>query len=349
MSMTKSGETMSASGIYSVDGEALDRYLGHNEGHGAGEMSEHLLKQLWQDIDLEHHNVLLELMEAFKLLRPLQSVDGEKSQKYLVPAMLVTDKLPQQYVEPQWWCPSFVSDVAEMSVDDTSKQVEMRIIYQVLGGRLPFACMSELQVSLTQQVESVQEGRYYAPETAVVNRLCGSVLSAAYKCGGGRVREWVIVSRDQMVQEQSNPEGTLHVSDCIRVMGWVSLGSDEGATDWRFFRMVTRQIEDMRQGASGLCLKKMALYVDAEGRQSKHLHVTAALASRPLLSLEFDGGVKKDIDRDLVLPGASEIKQTRESSTDSRRQQAVILASYQRCCALYCGWCRCGSAFSPVA
>jgi hypothetical protein len=35
---------------------------------------------------MEYHNVLLKLMEAFKLLRPL----GEK---YLVPAMLVTDKL----------------------------------------------------------------------------------------------------------------------------------------------------------------------------------------------------------------------------------------------------------------
>jgi hypothetical protein len=105
----------------------------------------------------------------------------------------------------------------------------MRIIYQVLGGRLPFGCMSELQVSRAQQVESVQEGWHYAPETAVVERLCRSVLSAAYKCGGGRVREWVMVSRDQM-KEQTNPEAADHASDCIRVMGWVSLSSDKGAT-----------------------------------------------------------------------------------------------------------------------
>ena len=52
----------------------------------------------------------------------------------------------------------------------------------------------------------------------------------------------------------------------------------------------------------------MVLYVDTEGRQSNNLHVTAALASRELLPLEFDGGVKHDIDRDLVLPGASVIK-----------------------------------------
>jgi hypothetical protein len=72
--------------LSSADGEALDRYLGYTEGHGAGELSEQLLKQLWQDIDMEYHNVLLKLMEAFKQLRPL----GEK---YLMPAMLVTDKL----------------------------------------------------------------------------------------------------------------------------------------------------------------------------------------------------------------------------------------------------------------
>jgi hypothetical protein len=32
------------------------------------------------------------------------------------------------------------------------------------------------------------------------------------------------------------------------------------------------------------------------------LHVTETLDSREVLSLEFDGGFKKDIDRDLVLP-----------------------------------------------
>ncbi len=285
-------------------GEALDRYLGYKEGHGAGELSKQLLRHLWRDIDPQDHRVLVQLMMAFKLLRPLMCVDGEK---YLVPAMLVTDKLPLEYVEPKWWSPSFASDVAEMSVDDASKRAEMRIIYEVMGGRLPFGFMSELQVSLAQ-AESVQEGRHYAPETAVVDRLCGSVLSAAYKCGGGRVREWVIVSRDQMVQEQANTEAPVPVSDCIRIMGWVSLDSDKGSTDWRLFRRVTRQIEDMRQRASGLCFKKMVLYVDAEGRQSNYLHVTAALASRELLRLEFDGGVKQDIDCDLVLPSASEIK-----------------------------------------
>ncbi len=152
------------------------------------------------------------------------------------------------------------------------------------------------------QAESVQEGRHYAPETAVLERLCGSVLSAAYNCGGGRVREWVIVSPDQMVQEQANTEAPVPASDCIRIMGWVSLDSDKGSTDWRLFRRMKTQIQDMHQRA---CLEKMVLYVDAGGSRSKYLHVTTALASRELLPLEFDGGVKQDIDRKLVLPGAS--------------------------------------------
>jgi hypothetical protein len=64
----------------------------------------------------------------------------------------------------------------------------------------------------------------------------------------------------------------------------------------------------MRQRASGLCLKKMVFYVDAEDRQANYLPVTAAVASRDLLSLEFDAGVEEDIDCDLVLPSGSEIK-----------------------------------------
>jgi hypothetical protein len=52
--------------------------------------------------------------------------------------------------------------------------------------------------------------------------------------------------------------------------------------------------------------------VDAEGRQSKYLHVTETVDSREVLSLEFDSGVKQYIDRDLVLPGgASDIKLTK--------------------------------------
>jgi hypothetical protein len=144
-------------------------------------------------------------------------------------------------------------------------------------------------------------------------------------------------------------------------MGWVSLDSDKGSTDWRLFRRVTRQIEDMRQRASGLCLKKMVLYVDAEGRQSNYYHLTAALASRELLPLEFDGGVKQDIDRDLVLPGASEIKLTKgmqhrlQDNTINRveaffakkiddleidvQREAQLMMRIMRCCMNNdCGW-----------
>ena len=58
----------------SADGETLDRYLGHKEGHVSGDLSKELLRHLSRDIEPQDHKVLLKLMEAFKLLRPLTSM-----------------------------------------------------------------------------------------------------------------------------------------------------------------------------------------------------------------------------------------------------------------------------------
>ncbi len=53
-------------------------------------------------------------------------------------------------------------------------------------------------------------------------------------------------------------------------------------------------------------------------------HVIKTLDSREILSLEFDGGVKQYIDRDLVLPGGgSDIKLTKEKQD---RLKSVLLS-----------------------
>ena len=120
--------------------------------------------------------------EAFKLLRPLPLAE----QTYLVPAMLPRSELPPEYTTPLWWCPSKASGAAVVCAD-MAVRAEMRIVYEVLGGSLPFGFMSELQVSLVSlsHSESVEEELTSASETAVVDRMCGTVLSEAYECGGG--------------------------------------------------------------------------------------------------------------------------------------------------------------------
>jgi len=233
--------------------ESLDRFLGTSEGYGSGVVTRQLLTQhLWRDFIRKDHEVLLQLMQAFKLLRPLA-----ETKTYLVPAMLPKSELPTEYVTPYWWCPSKATLAAIMHVEQSVRRAEMRIMYKVLGGRLPFGFMSELQVSLAQ-TESVDpnEELHFAPEAAVVDRLSGSVLCAGYKCGNGSVREWVIVSRKRTRNEGKDGEASGHLTDSIRVMGWVELSSSstKGATDWRLFKRIMQKIEDMEQSAPGLCV-----------------------------------------------------------------------------------------------
>ena len=209
----------------------LDDFLGIGtvQAHGAGVLTRQLLKHLWQrlDLNLQHHTVLLDLMKAFKLLRPLADKD-----KFLVPAMLPQCALPDEYVKPDWWRPSTVGAVAMMHVEDEVRRGEMRIMYKVLGGHLPFGFISELQVRLAQTQNAGDKNLHFAPEAAVVDRIAGSVLSAAYKCGGGRIREWIVLSRPLALagqeQEQGSEPWTVPVAaDSICIMGWVELLSQD--------------------------------------------------------------------------------------------------------------------------
>jgi len=65
------------------DSEALDRFLGTQQIYGSGVLTRQLLtRHLWRHLNPRHHTLLLELMTAFKLLRPLADKDT-----FLVPAM----------------------------------------------------------------------------------------------------------------------------------------------------------------------------------------------------------------------------------------------------------------------
>jgi len=72
----------------------------------------------------------------------------------------------------------------------------MRIEYTAQGRSLPFGFFNELQVRLsTSDSVDADAGLHFAPDASVVDRIASSVLSEAYACGGGIVREWAIVSR----------------------------------------------------------------------------------------------------------------------------------------------------------
>ena len=70
-----------------------------------------------------------------------------EAETLLVSAMLPRRQLTTEYTETQWWCPSKGSSAAAMRADMKAR-VEMHIVFEVLGGSLPFGFMSKLQVSL---------------------------------------------------------------------------------------------------------------------------------------------------------------------------------------------------------
>ena len=270
--------------------------------HGSGVLTKRLLtRHLWRDFDPCYHEVLLELMQAFKLLRPLADTET-----YLVPAMLPRKALPDEYITPECWCPSKASTAAIVSA--TQRPAVMRVMYQVLGGSVPFGFMSELQVLLSalQHTVPADQGIYFAPETAVIDRTCGSVLSDAYKCAGGVVTEWVILSRPRLVDVHAR--GSM-LADCIRIVGWVETSSGEGGSDWRLFRRVMQEIELMERKALGLCFQKKVFLVDARGKLGQIDYKRAQLETRvETLRFEFENGSTEDVDREHVLPSGSEIK-----------------------------------------
>jgi len=300
--------------------EVLDWFLGTGaEAHSSGVLTRQLLTHLWRHLNPRQHTVLLDLMKAFKLLRPLADKDT-----FLVPAMLPRRALPDEYVMPDWWRPSKAADVAVMKVEDVARPAEMRIMYKVLGGSLPFGFMSELQVRLAQtDCVDQDEELHFAPEAAVVDRVSGSVLSVAYTCGGGTIREWVILSRaHEGVSEACD------APDCLRIMGWAHLSSQHGATDWRLFQRVLQAIEKMAESAPGLSLQKMAFYVNTNGQLAKPLEITARTAKRHVFSFALEGGGKVDVRHDLVLPS---ILETKLSRPEQPLQQTAASEGIRHC------------------
>jgi hypothetical protein len=289
-------------------GAALDRFLGCAGGHGSGVLPRQLLTcHLWRNIMPRHHEVLLQLMKDFKLLRPLPLAESET---YLVPAMLPRSELPPEYTTPQWWCPSKASDAAVMRADMTAR-AEMRTVYEVLGGSLPFGFMSELQVSLVSLThsKSVEGELTSASETAVVDRMCGSVLSEVYECGGGLIREWIILSRSPSLRtghDQAIGVMSESVTDSIRIMGWIELHSAEGTTDWRLLTRVMQEIETMEKRAPAMFLRKKTLYVDAHGNLSNALEIPHQ--EQLLLRFIFEDDDQKrqtEVKSERVLPSVS--------------------------------------------
>ena len=72
-----------------ANGEALDRFLGTENTHGSGVLTRQLLRHLWRHLNPQHHTLLLELMKAFNLLRPLADTET-----FLVPAKFPRQQLP---------------------------------------------------------------------------------------------------------------------------------------------------------------------------------------------------------------------------------------------------------------
>jgi len=75
--------------------EALDQFLSTKKKNGSGVLTRQLLTHMWQHLNLRQHTLLLELMTALKLLRPL----GD-AKTFLVPAMLLRQALTEEYVSP---------------------------------------------------------------------------------------------------------------------------------------------------------------------------------------------------------------------------------------------------------
>jgi hypothetical protein len=249
-----------------------------------GELTGSLLIELWtfdkSSYTTQDRKLLLEVMKGFKLLRLLGPPGEAMRERYVVPAMLPNHELPDKYVTPEWWCPEKADEAA--GFDDAQAKApglaaSMRVMYEVVWGRLPFSFMSKLQVSLTLKPSKDAkhlDAKHYAPEAAIVDRVAGSVMSDTYTCGGGNVTEWVVVSQCTKSCHVGAVDGTpedLTELDSIRVVAWAELinESQHGTTDWRLFKRVMHEVECEERESPGLYLRKLALYVGADGQCAK--------------------------------------------------------------------------------
>ena len=145
-------------------------------------------------------------------------------ERYVVPAMLPSRGLPGEYVKLQWWClaraerAAIVRIVRAAPASPHTPPAAVRVMYEVVAVRLPFAFVTELQVSLVLQKS--KGSKIFSPESSVVDRVAGSVLSESYSCGGGSITEWVVVSQCAQSCRLSSEEGDTQSpgADAIRVM-----------------------------------------------------------------------------------------------------------------------------------
>ena len=122
----------------------------------------------------------------------------------------------------------------------------------------------------------------FSPEASVIGRVVGSVLSDCYTCGGGKIREWVVVSQCAQACHLISEGGVKDMTDpdAIRVMAWAELlnASQEGATDWRLLKRVMREIEEAGRAMLALYLRKLVLHVDRQDRCAEELEVGPRIA-----------------------------------------------------------------------
>ena len=64
------------------------------------------------------HGLMLEVMKAFKLLRVLGGSSDTQKERYVVPAMLPHEPLPEEYVKPHWWRPAKADSAAGVAGDE---------------------------------------------------------------------------------------------------------------------------------------------------------------------------------------------------------------------------------------
>ena len=86
--------------------------------------------------------------------------------------------------------------------------------------------------------------------------------------------------------------------------------SPEGvaATDWRLFRMVMDEIEGTQKSQPELCLQKKVLFVDAIGQPAVPVEVECAGSQKKFLTFTLEGGEKKPVRCEAVIPSGSEVR-----------------------------------------
>ena len=143
-----------------------------------GEVTQRLLTELWKDMSPRDRELMLELMTEFRLLRGLGALGSGMFERFVVSAMLPNSGLPDEYVKPEWWGPARAAEsAATVRVEPAAGEpstAAMRVTYEVVGGRLPFAFMTELQVSLVLQKSGDQDS--FSPEAPPVGSPEASVV-----------------------------------------------------------------------------------------------------------------------------------------------------------------------------